>query len=218
MAKKYYAVRNGKVIGIFTDWETCKESVIGYKGAEFKGFKTEKAAEAYLNGEEIQDDEATENGADEVDDGVVSDEPPNPPQGSAVAYVDGSYKEETEEFSYGAVLFTNDEVLEFNGSCEDSEAASMRNVAGELKGAMEMMSYCVKNGIKNLEIRHDYIGIAKWCTGEWQANEVGTIMYKEFCADIQQKLNVSFVKVKGHSGNKYNNRADALAKEALGIK
>lgn len=201
MAKKYYAVRSGNTIGIFTDWETCKESVNGYKGAEFKSFKTVEEADAYLNGEEIQDDEM-----------------PNPPQGSAVAFVDGSYKKETEEFSYGAVLFTNGETLEFNGACDDSEVASMRNIAGELKGAMEIMSYCVENGIKNLEIHHDYIGIAKWCTGEWQANEPGTVIYREFCAKIQEELNVSFVKVKAHSGNKYNNRADVLAKEALGIK
>lgn len=217
MAKKYYAVRNGNVIGIFTDWETCKESVHGYKGAEFKSFKTEKEALAYLNGENEQGDVA-ENGEGDAGNDVTLDETPNPPKGSAVAYVDGSYKAETEEFSYGAVLFVNGESLEFNGAYENPEVASMRNVAGELKGAMEMMSYCVKNGIKNLEIRHDYNGIAKWCTGEWQANEVGTVMYKEFCAKMKQKLNISFAKVKGHSGNKYNNRADALAKEALGIK
>ena len=41
--------------------------------------------------------------------------------------------------------------------------------------------------------------------------------YKKYYDSIKNILDVKFVKVKGHSGDKYNDRADALAKAALGI-
>ncbi|HHQ8780133.1 TPA: RNase H family protein, partial [Clostridioides difficile] len=33
----------------------------------------------------------------------------------------------------------------------------------------------------------------------------------------KNKLNVKFTKVKAHSGNKYNEEADKLAKKAIGV-
>ena len=45
---KYYAVRKGRTTGIFLDWESCQESVKGYKGAEFKSFTDLSDANKYL--------------------------------------------------------------------------------------------------------------------------------------------------------------------------
>lgn len=197
MAKKYYAVKHGKTTGIFTSWEECKATVDGVANAKYKGFSTLEDAQAYLN-----------------------DEAPKPvevKEGCAVAYVDGSYKADTEEFSYGAILFLNGEEIEFSGADYNPDVKDMRNVAGELKGAMVMMNYCIKNNIPALEIHHDYEGIAKWARGEWKTNKPGTKMYKEYYDRISDKLDVTFVKVKGHSGDTNNDRADKLAKKALGI-
>ena len=36
MAKKFYAVKNGKTPGIFETWDECKKSVDGYSGAALK--------------------------------------------------------------------------------------------------------------------------------------------------------------------------------------
>ncbi len=36
--KKIYAVRKGKLVGIFRSWDECRDSVNGYPGAEYKGF------------------------------------------------------------------------------------------------------------------------------------------------------------------------------------
>lgn len=197
MAKKFYAVKHGKTTGIFTSWDECKSAVDGVPNAQYKGFGTSEEAEAYLLGQEPQKIQ--------------------PKEGCAVAYVDGSYKAETEEFSYGAVLFVNGEEHEFSGAYYNPEVKDMRNVAGELKGAMEMMNYCIKNNIRDLEIHHDYEGIAKWAKGEWKTNKPGTKMYKEYCDKVRDKVNITFVKVKGHSGDTNNDRADKLAKKALGI-
>jgi len=43
----YYAVRCGKIPGIYMCWNTCKEQVIGFKGAIYKKFSDKKCAEKF---------------------------------------------------------------------------------------------------------------------------------------------------------------------------
>lgn len=196
MAGKYYAVRKGVKTGIFRTWEECRASVSGYSGAEYKSFPSFEQAEAFLKGG------GPEN-AEEKD--YVS------------IYVDGSYHAATEEFSYGMVVLLGDREETFFGKYEDKELSSMRNVAGEIKGAEAAMQYALDNGIPKIAIYHDYEGIAKWCLGMWKTNKEGTKAYKAFYEEASKKTEIKFVKVSGHSGDKYNDMADKLAKEALGI-
>lgn len=198
MAKKYYAVRNGKKVGIFESWEECKENVSGYSGAQYKSFVKLEDAKAYLEGD--------------VQNSVME-----PREGAAVAYVDGSYNAKTGEFSYGAVIFCGNKEINMSRAFCDKEAATMRNVAGEIKGAEAAMRYCIENNISKLDLYYDYQGIECWCTGAWTANKKGTKEYKKYYDEIKSKLDVRFVKVKGHSGDEYNDKADMLAKSALGI-
>ena len=191
---KYYAVKNGRKIGIFTDWESCRMQVDGFSGAEYKSFLKESDAKAYLNGESM------------------------PLKAETVAYVDGSFNVKTGEYSFGAVIFLDGKTVEHSEKFSDSEMAEMRNVAGEIKGAEFVMRYCVERGIKSLKIVYDYMGIEAWATGKWKTNKIGTTAYKAYYDSIKDKLLVDFEKVKGHSGDKFNDRADALAKSALGIK
>lgn len=197
MAKKFYAVKSGRKTGIFKTWAECQRQVTGFKGAAFKGFETLAEAEEYLSGGAVQDTNARPD--------------------AAVAYVDGSYNIKTKQFSYGMVLFYNGEEITKNEAFSDAELAAMRNVAGEIKGSTEAMLYCVENGITKLDIYYDYAGIEKWCTGEWKTNKQGTIEYKQYYDFVKTKVDIRFIKVKGHSGNKYNDMADRLAKDAVGI-
>ena len=194
MAKKYYAVRKGKTTGIFTDWDTCKEAVTGYSGAEYKGFVTAEEAKNYLD---------------------CSTKPELDESTAAIAYVDGSYNINTKKYSYGVVFLYQGKEVRFNKAFDDKELATMRNVAGEIAGSMAAMQYAVKCGIPQLVIYHDYEGIAAWCEGRWQANKEGTKGYKQYFDSLKGILSVKFVKVKGHSGDQYNEIADQLAKEAI---
>ena len=47
-AKKFYAVKKGKITGVFDNWNDCKASVDGYPGAEYKGFATLEEAREYM--------------------------------------------------------------------------------------------------------------------------------------------------------------------------
>ncbi len=193
---KVYAVRVGRNTGIFNSWEDCKREVMGYKGAIYKSFEDIEDANSFLG--------------IGVEKTVVTDF-------DAVYYVDGSYNIKTTNFSYGVVLLRNEQEEHFKKSFDDKELSSMRNVAGEIFGAQFAMENAIENGFKNIEIYFDYEGIEKWALGLWKTNKDGTIAYKNYYDSIKDKLNVKFMKVKGHSGDKYNDLADKLAKEAVGV-
>lgn len=44
----FYAVKHGRVNGIYATWELCKEQVHGFKEAQFKKFKTKQEANDYI--------------------------------------------------------------------------------------------------------------------------------------------------------------------------
>ena len=141
------------------------------------------------------------------------------------AYVDGSYNIATKRFGYGVVFFTDGvtengepEYFTLSKAFSEPELAEMRNVAGEIMGAAQAIKSAKSRGYKSITIYHDYEGIAKWCTGEWKAKKVWTKKYKAFYDEISKDISVTFKKVEAHSGNKYNDLADKLAKEAVGNK
>lgn len=205
MAKKYYAVRRGLTRGIYLTWEDCRKNVEDFAGAEYKSFAAVAEAAAYL-----------EDGAGE-EDSLVDDTIPQPGPGKAVAYVDGSYNAATEEYACGVVLFYDGKTEYFSRKFADPERARMRNVAGEIEGSMCAMGYCLEHGIEDLTIYYDYAGVELWCTRAWKANKEGTIAYRDFYERVSRQVRIRFVKVKGHSGDKYNDMADKLAKQALGL-
>lgn len=191
---KYYAVKNGRNIGIYDNWDACLKEVSNFKGAEYKSFATLEDAQNYLTN----------------NDKIVAYDGP-------VAYVDGSYKDSTKEYSFGVVLLIDGKEIHFKKAFAEDELSSMRNVAGEIKGAGFIIQYCVNRGIKKLTVYHDYEGISKWYQYEWNAKLFGTKKYQEFAENVRDDIDVTFIKVKGHSNDKYNDLADKLAKAALGI-
>ena len=207
--KKYYAVKVGRETGIFTSWDVCKAQVQGYSGAVYKGFATLEEAQAFLSG---TGDSIVCEAADAAQDFTQL------PDGEMAAYVDGSFLLEQRRYAFGAVIFYNGQEYRFSGSDNDIDLADMRNVAGEIMGAERAFSFALEQHAKVLHVFHDYEGIARWCTGEWQAKKTGTQAYRAAYLDAKAKgLEIVFHKVKGHSGDTYNELADHLAKSALGI-
>lgn len=135
------------------------------------------------------------------------------------AYTDGSFDNANGDYGvYGAgvVIINNGVVSEFNYADSKEEYSIMRNIAGELEAAKFAMYYALSNGIKEITIHHDYIGVGAWCTGQWRAKKDYTQAYVEYYRKITNKgVKINFVKVKAHSGIKHNERADVLANEAI---
>ena len=54
MASKFYAVKKGKIPGIYNSWDDCKKMVDGFPGAVYKSFKTLEEAGAKKQKNQIQ--------------------------------------------------------------------------------------------------------------------------------------------------------------------
>jgi len=125
------------------------------------------------------------------------------------AYTDGSWSPKTNYAGWGVVVIGAGDEITANGVLSDPTLCEMRQIGGELKAAME----AVKMGAT--EIYHDYSGVSEWATGKWKTKNQFTRAYKEWMQ--KNASHVTFIKVAAHSGDKYNDMADKLAKEALGI-
>jgi ribonuclease H-related protein len=132
---------------------------------------------------------------------------PMPAKGHQV-YVDGSYI--NGRVGYGAVLLNDGvEIKRFSGGVfEDLET---RQVAGELMATMTVLDWCEANDIAKIEILYDYEGIEKWARGLWKANKPLTQRYVMFMSGCPVKI--KWQKVRSHTGNKWNDVADELAKQ-----
>ena len=192
---KFYAVKTQDEKKIFTSWDECSLFLKGKKQIVYKAFKTLEEANSFIN-----------------------DEISLPNYDLPTAYIDGSYDAKTGDYSFGGVLILGEAVYTFNKAYKADEYSSARNVAGEIKGAGFIIQYCINHNIKEVVIYYDYIGIEKWYTKEWKANSDIARVYVDFVDKIKDKIKVHFVKVKSHSNDLYNDQADALAKECLGLK
>lgn len=192
---KYYAIKDDINSEIVDSWEVCKEHLKNYTKPKYKSFKTIEEAKAFLE-DSILDDNIT----------------------APKAYIDGSYDIESEAYSFGGVLIIDGKEYPYKKRFEKDEYSPLRNVAGEIQGAGFIIAYCVKKGIKELHIFYDYLGIEKWYTHEWGAKTKIAIEYQMLADRVKDKIHVVFHKVKSHTNNYYNDYADRLAKDALGIK
>ena len=192
---KYYAVKKGHKTGIYTSWDECKKQVEKFSGAVYKSFTSLEDAKTFIKLEEEKI----------VDYGLI-------------AYVDGSYNIKTKEYGFGCILIEGQKVIkELSGKGDKEALVSMRNVAGEILGSLAAMKFALENGYPGVCIYYDYEGIEKWANGLWRANKIGTQNYQKLVNEYRKKINISFIKVLAHSGDFFNERADKLAKKAVGI-
>lgn len=196
---KYYAVRNGRIPGVYTTWEECKKQVDGFSGAQYKSFATEWEAKKYVSA------------LPQKKDSVKSIREP-------YVYVDGSYNHKAKVYGCGVLLVANDgKNYEVKKSGNDPEMLKMHNVAGEILGVTEAVKLALNLHLTELTIIHDYEGLAKWAEGEWKCTKSSTITYRDFILNAMQQMEIRFVWVHGHTGIDGNERADQLAKESVGF-
>jgi ribonuclease HI len=127
--------------------------------------------------------------------------------GKCSAYVDGSFVDG--RVGYGAVILRNGTpVQELWGAVE--KYTESRQVAGELAAVMRVVDYCRAHRISEVDVYYDYAGVEMWACGRWKANLPMTQAYRQYMQNSPVKVN--FCKVKSHSGNRWNEHADALAR------
>ena len=128
-------------------------------------------------------------------------------------YVDGSFINGAT--GYGAVILKNGTVIdELCGRVDASDVNGTRQVAGELYAVREALGWCRSHSVADVDIYYDYLGIEKWATGQWKTNQPLTKDYARFVKSCPVRIH--WHKVDSHTGNRWNDRADALAKKGAG--
>lgn len=151
-----------------------------------------------------------------AENGSEPDNPDMPMAGQIIAYVDGSFEVSLGRYAYGCVILTPEgEIIRKFGGGNEPEAAALRNVTGEMLGAMNAVKWSLEHGYTAVDIRYDYMGIEMWATGGWKAKNPLTQKYAEYMQKNAAKIKITFKKIAAHTGDKYNEEADQLAKAAL---
>lgn len=189
MPKVYAAKFTDGSVGRYSTWDECSKNTKGVPGVLFKSFNSDREREEWLNLKT----------AVHVDDG----------KGLRV-YIDGSYSRIKGRASW-AFAVVNGDTLVYDDSGIVPDRAESNNIDGECYAAMNAIMWLQGEGIK-AKIVHDYIGISAWLTGEHQATSKIARKYVTLCSAYAK--DIEFVKVKGHTGNEWNEYVDKLAKKA----
>jgi len=126
-------------------------------------------------------------------------------------YVNGSYNSNTDKVG-SAYVGLIDGKPTFKGSAVLSNKAGLRNVFGEITAAVAVIRLAKKKGYSRIKIYYDYSGIEKWVTGEWKAKNQITQNYVKLMKN--SGVSVEFMKVKAHTGVKWNEEVDKMARKA----
>ena len=215
--KKYYAVKIGRKTGIYETWEECEMQVKGISGAQYKSFSNIEDAQNYIINEDNNNIDLIES-TDSVNlkiEQILSDLKKD----EIVAFVYESYSNSENKSGFGVLLIDSQRTetplyKSFNDK-KDSDFIELRNVAAELEGVKEAISWAIEYKKSKITIYYDYEGIGKWADGLWKAKNPLTQKYSQYVAKARTRMDITFVKVKAHAGNKYNELADKLAKDAL---
>lgn len=198
MKKSYYAVKNGRVCGIYETWLECEQQIKNFSGAIFKSFSTRKEAENFIN-----HDSKLVNNKQDIN--------------KVYIYTDGSYDVSQPEYaSYGVIVVKNDKILtSFSGVVTDNY--SSRNITGEVFGVIKATKWAIKHKYSTISIYHDYIGLSEWYKQTFHPKTAIAKYYVKTMQELtlQSNIDIKFIKVKSHSNDKWNEQADLLAKQAL---
>ena len=188
MAKqKFYAIKAPDGGKIVLSWEECQQLTHGVKGVLFRAFPSRAEAQNWI-------------------DGISAPVP----KGLRI-YVDGSFLEGFPKAGWGFIVVENDTEVA-RGSGVTVFDAESRNIDGECMASFQAMKWLDAND-KTAVICHDYEGVARWAKGEWKAKSSIAQKYVEACRPLVHR--VSFEKVAAHTGVKWNEAVDKLAKDAI---
>lgn len=129
------------------------------------------------------------------------------------AYTDGSFRNGKVVWAF--VLVENDKAIHSDsGIIDDPEIIEGRQIGGECMGVMKAVEYAKMNGLQ-ISVFYDYVGVKEWIADlwggrAWRANKKYTQEYRNFMVENKGVV-TDMIKIKSHSGNKWNEYVDQLA-------
>jgi len=227
MGKNFYAVKNGRMTGIFLTWDDCKAQIDGFPNAIFKGFQTKDEAIAYLGlagsaGIKLEEKPKTNkpkqarvpSSTINKEDTTVIDET------KIVIYTDGScLKNPNGPGGHAAIIKLGEKMKEIVGA-----EASTTNNRMEMKATIEALktfpipvSAVVYTDSKYLCNGFAKGWVANWKRTGWITSTQTPVLNQDLWMELDRLTSIHKVMwkwVKGHNGNPLNERCDKLAVEA----
>jgi len=231
----YYAVANGRNIGIFLNWDDCKKSVSGYKNALYKKFDTKEEADNFIKIPESQTNDNNiqkqnmitsffdTNETKQTDDDVIF----NP---DYYVYTDGACSNNGKENAlagFGIFFGIND-----NRNISKKIEGKQTNNTAELTAIIETYNIIETDILndKNIAIVSDSEYAIKCASSygekcykkDWNVDIPNKDMVKKAYEMYKNKLNIKFIHIKAHTNNTDihsigNDNADKLANRAIGL-
>ena len=109
---------------------------------------------------------------------------------------------------YGVVLIYKDSIKELNNAFQDTTNNKME-ILSVIEGLKSLKRFDIP-----VEVYSDSQYVVNTINNGWRKN-ANLDLWDELDRLIEKFDNVKFIKVKGHSDNNYNNRADKLANIAM---
>lgn len=135
-----------------------------------------------------------------------------------IAYVDGSFDKDKKLCGSGALFLNNinDDKPRITIDFVTEDKYNMWNIQGEYEACIKAIEIAIDKGCSEIQIYHDYQGISSWAERKWKVKNDYTKEYVRRFDELSKKIKVRFIKVKGHSKDKWNDEADKLARRSLG--
>ena len=139
-------------------------------------------------------------------------------------YTDGSYSDKIKLGAYAFIILGHENEFIYGeaGRMTDPKWLKSWNIGPELMACLKgLTKFNEIKDEKNLgdyvQVCHDYEGVAKWANHSWRAKLDYSKSYVNKIENFksESKLNISFKKVKGHSGVKFNELVDKYTRVAL---
>lgn len=215
--QKFYAVKVGKMPGIYQSWSEAEKQVKGFPGAKYKSFFVEEDAAVYLSSDNHQKEiDVSEEKSKVKKENIF--EKTELQDFETVAFVNGSQKTEENgdsKCSFGVLLFTNEGQDNIHEAFVSNEKGSSGKIVGEIEGVKQAVLWAIEKEKQNIKIVYNFEGIEKWITKEWQTRTKTSKAYVAFFEEYSKQINIEFESVKDYSRSTYNNQAKKLAKQAL---
>jgi len=135
-------------------------------------------------------------------------------------YTDGACSGNPGPGGWGAILMCKDIKKEISGGIQSTtnnimELTAVIEALKLLKFACNVTVYSDSAYVVNAFVQK---WIINWQKNNWKTADKKEVKNKELWQELialTQVHNVKFIKVKGHADNKYNNRCDELARNAI---
>ena len=139
---------------------------------------------------------------------------------SVIIYTDGACKGNPGPGGWGAILMYNDYKKEISGSNPKTtnNIMEMTAVIEALKLLKEKCNLSIYSDSAYVVNAFEEKWIDRWIKNNWRNANNKKVKNKELWQEMLELLNnhkYKFIKVEGHSDNKYNNRCDYLATHAI---